>query len=152
MYTANFKPNQLLPVVPSQAQAESIIGEEYQPGSLPEIFQLIGMVDKKLKKLQDQTATQLTPPQFYILTLLWQADGRPFKDLALALNCTRATITGIVDTLERKGLVPARRTQRTGAASSSGSARRDDLQARSRTWSGCSVPAVLAWMRKKAGS
>jgi len=107
MYTANFKPNQLLPVVPSQAQAESIIGEEYQPGSLPEIFQLIGMVDKKLKKLQNQTlkATQLTPPQFYILTLLWQADGRPFKDLALALNCTRATITGIVDTLERKGLV-----------------------------------------------
>jgi DNA-binding MarR family transcriptional regulator len=94
-------------IVPASARTSNSAAETYQPGSLPEIFQLIEMVGKKLKQLQNQTLrlANLTPPQFFILTLLWQADGRPFKDLALALTCTRATITGIVDTLERKGLV-----------------------------------------------
>jgi DNA-binding MarR family transcriptional regulator len=81
--------------------------EVYQPGSLPEIFQLVEQASRRLRQMQSQTLrlANLTPPQFYILTRLWQADGQPFKDLAQALSCTRATITGIVDTLERKGLV-----------------------------------------------
>ena len=28
-----------------------------------------------------------------------------FKDLAVACNCSRSTITGVVDTMEKKGLV-----------------------------------------------
>jgi DNA-binding MarR family transcriptional regulator len=94
-------------IVPAAARSNTTTAEAYQPGSMPEIFQLIEMVGKKLKQLQNQTLrlAHLTPPQFFILTLLWQMDGRPFKDLALGLTCTRATITGIVDTLERKGLV-----------------------------------------------
>ena len=81
--------------------------EQYQPGSLPQIFQLIGTVEKKLKQMQRQTTrlAGLTPAQFYILTLLWEKDGWTFKDLATASQCTRATMTGIVDTLERKGWV-----------------------------------------------
>jgi len=47
----------------------------------------------------------LTPPQYAVLNMLWDQDGRPFKEFAVALVCTRATITGIIDTLERKGLV-----------------------------------------------
>ena len=43
--------------------------------------------------------------QYSVLHLLWEQDERPFKDFADALLCTRATITGIIDTLERKGLV-----------------------------------------------
>jgi DNA-binding MarR family transcriptional regulator len=82
-------------------------GEQYQPGSIPEIFQLIEQVEKKLKQIQRETIkeTNLTPPQYVVLTLLWEKDGRPFKELAAAVQCTRATMTGIVDTLEKKGLV-----------------------------------------------
>jgi len=81
--------------------------EFYPPGSMPEIFYLIEQVEKKLKQIQRHTirATNLTPPQYFMLTLLWARDGQPFKDLAAAGGYTRATITGIVDTLEKKGLV-----------------------------------------------
>lgn len=78
-----------------------------QPGSIPEIFQLIEQANKKLKQMQSQTLREanLTSSQYLILNLLWEEDGRPFKDLAAALAYTPATVTGIVDTLERKGLV-----------------------------------------------
>ncbi len=81
--------------------------EPYQPGSLPEVFQLIEAVSKQLKRMQSETLreTGLTPPQYFTLKLLWEQDGRPFKDLADLLNSSRATITEIVDSLERKELV-----------------------------------------------
>jgi len=74
---------------------------------MPEIFQLIDLVNKKLKQIQRQTIreTRLTPPQYFLLTLLWAQDGRPFKELAATGGYSRAAITGIVDTLEKKGLV-----------------------------------------------
>ena len=81
--------------------------EKYQPGSMPEVFQLIGAIDKKLKHMQRQTmrGADLTPPQYVALNLLWEKDGRPFKELADGCQCSRATITGIADTLEKKGLI-----------------------------------------------
>ena len=83
------------------------LDEEYLTGSLPEIFQRVELVAKKLKQLQGQTLkeTRLSPPQFFILSLLWEKEGRPLKELAEMLACTRATVTGIVDTLEKKELV-----------------------------------------------
>jgi DNA-binding MarR family transcriptional regulator len=86
---------------------ELLPAEEYQPDSMPEIFQLIERVEKKLKQIQRETikVTNLTPPQYVVMTLLWERDGRPFKELAAAVHCTRATMTGIVDTLEKKELV-----------------------------------------------
>ncbi len=76
-------------------------------GSIPEIFQLIGELEKRLKQFQGYTLkeSRLTSPQYLILSLLSEKDERPLKNLAEALACTRATITGIVDTLEKKGLV-----------------------------------------------
>ena len=78
-----------------------------QPGSIPEIFRMLEQANKKLKLLQNQALREanLTTPQYFILSLLWEEDGQPFKDLAAALGYTPATVTGIVDTLERKGLV-----------------------------------------------
>lgn len=80
---------------------------KYQPGSMPEIFQLIDVVSKRLTQIQRETVQEanLTPPQYFVLTLLWERDGRPLKELAAASHCTRATMTGIVDTLESKDLV-----------------------------------------------
>jgi MarR family transcriptional regulator, organic hydroperoxide resistance regulator len=76
-------------------------------GSMPEIFQLIDDLEKRFILFQAATLkeSRLTLPQYYILSLLAEKDGRPFKELAEALACTRATVTGIVDTLEKKALV-----------------------------------------------
>ncbi len=88
-------------------QAQDQVEEKYQSGSMPEVFQLIELAGKKLKQMQRETIKEadLTPPQYFILTLLWEEDGRPLRELAAAAHSSRATMTGIVDTLERKGLV-----------------------------------------------
>jgi len=88
-------------------RAQNQVEEKYQPGSMPEVFQLIELAGKKLKQMQRETIREadLTPPQYFILTLLWEEDGRPLKELAVAAHSSRATMTGIVDTLEGKGLV-----------------------------------------------
>jgi DNA-binding MarR family transcriptional regulator len=88
-------------------QAHNTYPAEYQPGSMPEIFQLIELVNKKLKQIQRETirSFDLTPPQYFALTLLWEQDERPLKELAAASHTSRATITGIIDTLESKALV-----------------------------------------------
>ena len=81
--------------------------EQIQPDSLPSVFQLIEQIEKKLDQMKRQTTriAGLTPSQFAVLSMLWDKDGLPFKDLATANWCTRPTMTGIVDTLEKKGLV-----------------------------------------------
>jgi DNA-binding MarR family transcriptional regulator len=81
--------------------------ESFQPASLPDIFNRIGQIEKKLKRMQNATtrAAGLTPAQFAVLNMLWEKDATSFKDLASAIWCTPATMTGIVDTLEKKGLV-----------------------------------------------
>ena len=78
-----------------------------EPNSYTKVFQLIDLVGKKLKQIQRQTIREanLTPPQYHILRLLWEEDGRPLKELASACFYTRPTITGVVDTLEKKGMV-----------------------------------------------
>jgi DNA-binding MarR family transcriptional regulator len=88
-------------------QAQDLVEEEYQSASTPEVFQLIALADKRLKRIQRETTREadLTPPQFFVLTLLWEKDGRPFKEMAAAAHSSRATMTGIVDNLERKDLV-----------------------------------------------
>lgn len=81
--------------------------EDYQSGAMPEVFQLIELAEKRLKQIQRETIREadLTPPQYFIMTLLWEKDGRPFKELASAAHSSRPTMTGIVDSLERKELV-----------------------------------------------
>jgi DNA-binding MarR family transcriptional regulator len=81
--------------------------EQFQPDSLPEIFNQIGLIEKKLELMQRAIThvAGLTPAQFAVLNTLWEKDAVPFKDLATASWCTPATMTGIVDSLEKKGLV-----------------------------------------------
>ena len=81
--------------------------DELPSVSLTEVFELIDRTAKNLRYIQRQTVSEsgLTPPQYSVLHLLWERDERPFKEFADFLQCSRATITGIIDTLERKGLV-----------------------------------------------
>ncbi len=75
-------------------------------GDISQIFQLIDITAKKLKKIQQETVGKvgITPTQYYILSLLWQKNERPLHELAHAFSCTGATMTGIVDTLEKNKL------------------------------------------------
>jgi DNA-binding MarR family transcriptional regulator len=73
--------------------------------SMPELFESIGALAKRLDQFESRTLREsgLTPPQFFVLTQL--ADGeRSLAGLAEAAGCTRATMTGVADTLERNGL------------------------------------------------
>jgi DNA-binding MarR family transcriptional regulator len=81
--------------------------EMNDPGSMPEVFQLVDQVARKLTRLQrgDIGTAELTPAQYSILGLLWERDGRQFNDLSTACCCSPSTVTGVVDTLEKKGLV-----------------------------------------------
>ncbi|MES0362297.1 MAG: MarR family transcriptional regulator [Anaerolineales bacterium] len=72
-----------------------------------DVFNLLDQVARRLREIQRLTVSEvnLTPPQYQILRFLWEQDSQPFKDLADSNGCTRPTMTGIVDTLEKKGLV-----------------------------------------------
>jgi DNA-binding MarR family transcriptional regulator len=75
--------------------------------SLTEVFDLINQTAKNLRYIQRLTVkdANLTPPQYAVLHLLWVKDQRPFKEIADHLQCARATVTGIIDNMEKKGLV-----------------------------------------------
>lgn len=48
---------------------------------------------------------EITPVQFYVLSSLWETNGVKFKELAQKLSMDGATLTGILDRLERMGFV-----------------------------------------------
>ena len=72
-----------------------------------DVFTSLDQVARRLREIQRLTVSEvnLTPPQYQILRFLWEQDSQPFKDLADSNGCTRPTMTGIVDTLEKNGLV-----------------------------------------------
>jgi len=78
-----------------------------QPEDIVQVFKLINTLNKKYEKLQRNNIQmlELTPTQHLILRELWSSDGQQFKELAETCNCSRSTITGVVDTMEKKELV-----------------------------------------------
>ncbi len=78
-----------------------------EPNPIMDVIQFIRKIGRKFDRLQGQLvqSSNLTPPQYFIMQILWKNDGIPFKDIAAECCCTRSTITGIIDTLEEKGLV-----------------------------------------------
>ena len=75
--------------------------------SVAEVYRLVDLVAKRLTRVQRQQigSTELTPAQHSVLRLLWERDERQFSELAAACCCSPSTITGVVDTLEGKGMV-----------------------------------------------
>lgn len=47
----------------------------------------------------------ITPVQFYVFSVLWSNDGIKFKDLAERVSMDGATLSGILDRMERAGYV-----------------------------------------------
>jgi DNA-binding MarR family transcriptional regulator len=75
--------------------------------SVADVFTTLDRVARNLREVKRQTVNQveLTPPQYQTLRLLWERNSQPLKDLAAANGCTRPTMTGIIDTLQKNGLV-----------------------------------------------
>ena len=84
-------------------------GEKRETTSDPMIdaFDRIASIAKRLDRLESQALSQanLTAAQYMILANLREKDGRPLGELAGIMRCSRSTITGVVDTMERKELV-----------------------------------------------
>jgi DNA-binding MarR family transcriptional regulator len=74
---------------------------------MPEVFDLIDRIGKRGERLVTQTVGEagLTPAQYLVLANLQEKAGRPLRELADALRCSPSTITGVVDTMEKKRLV-----------------------------------------------
>lgn len=70
-------------------------------------FNFIASIAKRLERLESQALGQanLTAAQYMILANLRAKDGRPLGELADTMRCSKSTITGVVDTMERKELV-----------------------------------------------
>lgn len=77
------------------------------PEKTADVFELISKINKKYEKLQRKNIKELnlTPTQHLILRELWRNNGKQFKELADSCDCTRSTITGVVDTMEEHKLV-----------------------------------------------
>ncbi len=78
-----------------------------EPNPIMEIAQFITKIGRKFDRLQSQLvqSANLTPPQYFIMQILWNHDGIPFKDIAAACCCTRSTVSDIIALLKKKGLV-----------------------------------------------
>lgn len=71
------------------------------------VFQRIEQAARSLRRIHGLAVRRagLTPAQFQVLTLLRDRNHRPPSEIATLCGCTRATITGVVDGLEKKRLV-----------------------------------------------
>ena len=74
---------------------------------LEDVVDLIGKLCKKFSRLSSGAVGDqgITPPQYYILNTLWKGDGIPLSEIASQQCCSRSTITGIIDTMEKNSLV-----------------------------------------------
>ena len=72
-----------------------------------ETFDLIGAIAKKAERIVTQTLGEasLTPAQYLVLANLPDSGGVPLGEMAEVLRCSPSTVTGVVDTMEKKDLV-----------------------------------------------
>lgn len=67
----------------------------------------LNKVRRKIHRYYESKLAQfnITPVQFYVLSALWDKDEIKFKDLALRLEMDGATLTGILDRMEKHGFI-----------------------------------------------
>lgn len=74
---------------------------------LANIIDLIDKLCKKFYRLSGEVVGDhgITPSQYYILNILWEQDSMALSAIASQQCCSRSTITGIIDTMEKNDLV-----------------------------------------------
>lgn len=70
----------------------------------------LGKVTRKIYRYCESELApfNITPAQFYALSVLFDQDGIKFKDMALRLSLDRSSLTGILDRMERGGFIERR--------------------------------------------
>jgi DNA-binding MarR family transcriptional regulator len=71
------------------------------------VFSLLDQVAHRLRQIHGRTTRQsgLTPAQYVVVRALWGQDRQSPAALATAAGCTRATMTGLLDSLQEQTLV-----------------------------------------------
>jgi DNA-binding MarR family transcriptional regulator len=100
-----------------------------------ELTELVGQVAGRLRAQFTATAAELDLPPAQALALARLRDPVPMRELADRLSCEASNVTGIVDGLERRGLVtrrpdPADRRVKHLVLTEEGTRRRDVLWSR----------------------
>ncbi len=94
------------------AQAERVVrrGREPIQELAQEIDQHLRAIQQLLRRpLEQEVArSRLTRPQLAVLRAVVSADGISLKDLSREVSLAHSTVSGIVDRLERRGLVRRR--------------------------------------------
>ncbi len=77
------------------------------PDPMGETFDLIAAIAKRTERLVTRTVAEagLTPAQYLVVANLPDKGGRPLGEMADILRCSPSTVTGVVDTMEKKELV-----------------------------------------------
>jgi len=67
----------------------------------------LNRVRRKINRYYEEKLAQfnITPPQFYVLSALWDKDEIRFKDLSKRLDMDGATLTGILDRMEKRNFI-----------------------------------------------
>ena len=72
---------------------------------------LIGKIHWMSRRLYEKKISQfnLTPPQLEVLSILWKEDGLFLSELSKRVSRDGSTMSGMIDRLEKKGLVKRQR-------------------------------------------
>ncbi|WP_048186422.1 MarR family winged helix-turn-helix transcriptional regulator [Methanobacterium lacus] len=67
----------------------------------------LNRVRRKIHRYYEEKLAQfkITPAQFYVLSALWDKDEIKFKDLAKRLDMDGATLTGVLDRMEKRDFI-----------------------------------------------
>ncbi|MGQ9631530.1 MAG: MarR family winged helix-turn-helix transcriptional regulator [bacterium] len=86
--------------------------EGFDPRVFKDIVDLVDKLNKKFVRVSGGVTGGygITPTQYFILNILWERDGIPLNEIADLQCCSRSTITGVVNTMERNGLVRRKRS------------------------------------------
>jgi len=82
--------------------------------SFKNVNELISVIHRYMRRFLETNMKKfdITPPQFEVLTTLWNEDGIVLSELGRRLSRDGPTITGIIDRMEKKKLVVRKRSLR----------------------------------------
>ena len=84
---------------------KSAFTTEFEHTLLPWLGRTMKLVDMYMANYLSDHNIDLTKVQMVLLTRLYQNDGQPQNDLAVLTKRDKASLTRLLDTMERKGLV-----------------------------------------------
>lgn len=102
--------------MPTQKRVRQEANLECGPGTdaTQHLCFMLGKVVRRVVNLYHQplAAYGMTPSQLFVFSALWMEDGINFSDLANKVAIDVSTLTGIIDRMEKRGLVERKPDQK----------------------------------------